>query len=354
MTSLLIGASGFLGLNLVDTLQATGQSFVCGTRRRAPRIGLRRRGVQLCHADLDDPTSLVSAMTGKQVVFHLAGHYPALSLDPQATLATGRHQTQTVLDAAAHAGVERLVYVSSTATTAPCGERDATERDVFVESPGLGVYHDLKWSMEQQAAKETRLEVRIACPGACIGPWDQRIGTTAPLVGLANARRVALPDGILNLVDVRDAAVGIAAMGLREHAPKRVLLVGHNLQLFPFLTRVAARYGVEPPHLLSDCQAQEAALEAEEASAVSGKRPALSRELVDLIIEGVSIDASLSDDRLGVVYRTVEQTLNAFEHWARPRRIIPRDLEVFHDVPLTQSPRPRAHNPVRGDRRSSL
>lgn len=328
MQTLVLGAGGFLGLNLVDTLNQQGHRFRCGTRRRAPRMALRQRNVELVNADLNESESLKSAMRDTDLVYHLAGHYPALSLHPEATMALGLRQMRVVLQAAAHNGVRRLVYVSSAATVAPAYHRASNEGDVFTQRPSDGVYHELKWRMEQLALEEDRLEVVVACPGACLGPWDQRIGTSAPLVAMANGHPIALPDGILNLVDVRDAAEGIAALGVIRNVPKRVLMVGHNLQLFPFLNEAAARYGVSGPRRLHASEAHSYALAEERRAEVEHNRARLSVELVDLIVSGVHIDASLSRQALGLTYRNIEQTLDAFERWARKRRILPRILET--------------------------
>jgi dihydroflavonol-4-reductase len=291
-------------------------------------MALRKRQVDVVHADLDEPESLAAAMANTDLVLHVAGHYPALSLDPEATLALGLRQMLNVLDAAALQGVRRLVYVSSAATAAPSeSDEPSTEAHVFADADGMGAYHTLKFRMEQLALAEDRLEVTIACPGACLGPWDQRVGTSAPLVALANGQPVALPDGMLNLVDVRDAAAGIAELGLLSTVPERVLMVGHNLPLFDFLNDVADRYGVPGPKRLPAMAARRAALREERIAARDGTRAKLSVELVDLIVEGIAIDASLSRQALGLTYRPVEETLEAFEQWARPRRILPRILE---------------------------
>lgn len=324
MSVLILGAAGFLGVNLVDAALAAGVTPRCARRRRTNVMALRRRGVPMVELDLDEPASLREALAGAEVVYHLAGHYPRLSLDRAATLTTGMRQMAAVLDAAARARVRRLVYVSSTATVAPDPEGVSSERATFSGPPGFGVYHDLKWSMEAMALAEDRLEVLIACPGACIGPWDLRVGTSALLVGLARGLDPPHPEGVVNLVDARDVAAALLALGAHRSPPRRVILAAGNHHLHALLVALARRYGVPPPAPpLSELEAIRRADEAE-AAAKSG-RPSLSREIVDLVIHGVPVDAFLSRDALAATYRPLSETLDAFDAWARRMKLIPTE-----------------------------
>jgi dihydroflavonol-4-reductase len=327
VTALVLGAGGFLGINLVDALQAGGWSFRCGRRKRSNVLALRERKVALVPADLDSVEELTAAMSGCEVVFHLAGHYPRLSLDKEAALATGLSQLERVLDAAATApceGRRRVIYVSSTASVAPAKDGPSDERHVFAASPGFGTYHDLKWAMEARALAETRFEVVVACPGACLGPYDLRVGTSALLVGLARGMDPPHPDGQVNPVDARDVAQALLALARHEAPPRRILLSAQSLSLHQMLVGLARRYGVrEPSPPLSAAAARRLADDEEARAAREGGRPALSREIVDLIVHGTAIDAGLSRRALGLTYRPLDATLDAADDWNRRMRILP-------------------------------
>ena len=320
---LVLGAAGFLGLNLVDALLASGVTPRCARRKRTNVLALRQRKVPMVQVDLDAPDELAAAMAGVDVVFHLAGHYPRFSLDHDGAMKTGMGQLERVLDAAANAGVRRLIYVSSTATVAPVAGRASTEADVFTEAPGLGTYHDLKWHMERRAAEELRLEVITVCPAACLGPWDLRVGTSAMLVGLGRGLDVPHPDGVVSWVDARDVAEGLVRLGRLPKPPRRVLLSAGSLRLQELLELAAARYGVIASRPMSDAEAIAFADAEETRAQAQGGRAALARELVDLIIHGVHLDTTLARATLGLVFRPLEDTLVAFDEWARRVRILP-------------------------------
>lgn len=325
MTPLVLGAAGFLGLNLVDVLRDAGVEPRCGRRKRTNVLPLRSRKVAMVHADLDDAESLVGAMDGCDVVFHCAGHYPRHSLDRDAAFATGLRQSEAVLDAAACAGVRRVVYVSSTATVAPNPDGGpADERHVFSRAPGHGVYHDLKWAMERRFLAEDRLDVVVACPSACLGAWDLRVGTSALLVALGRGMNPAHPDGIVSLVDTADVARGLLAMADHPAPPRRVILSASSQPLHALLVTLAERYGVTPPSPALPAEAALALADAEEARALrDGGRAGLSREIADLIVHGVPLSARLAETALGLRWTPLSTTLDTFDAWARRMRLLP-------------------------------
>jgi dihydroflavonol-4-reductase len=322
--SLVLGAAGFLGLNLVDALIAGGQQPRCGRRARTNVLALRQRKVPLVQADFDAPETLVEAMRGVDVVYHVGGHYPRFSLELDKERALGLERLERVLDAAATAGVRRLVYVSSTATVAPRDDGgQSTEVDTFDEAPRWGTYHDLKWHLERRALDEHRLEVFVACPGACLGPWDLRVGTSAMLVGLARGIDVPHPDGFVSWVDVRDVATGVRALGTFDAPPHRVIFSAASIRLQHLLETAGRFYGVPVSPPMSDSEATAFADAEEHRASQGGPRARLARELVDLIVHGPRIDARRSRDALGVTYRPLDETLRDFDAWARRVRFIP-------------------------------
>ena len=129
MRVLVLGATGFLGLNIVDALKDADLDVLAAYRK--PSLALRRRKVERIKADLDDTESLRAAMAVCDVVIHAAGHYPRHSQNPDLAIETGLRQSRAVLDAAAASGIKRLVYISSTASVAPADGRPSDERDVF-------------------------------------------------------------------------------------------------------------------------------------------------------------------------------------------------------------------------------
>jgi dihydroflavonol-4-reductase len=318
MKALVLGAGGFLGLNLVDALNAAGFPPRCGRRARSNVLGLRARKAELVTADLDLPPTLAPALAGIEVVFHLAGHYPRLSLDPEATVRTAERQTQALLDAVAQAGVQRLVYVSSTATVAPSGHGPSTERDVFSLAPSSGAYHRAKWRMEQLVQQERRFETVTVCPGATLGAHDWKVGTAALLVAAARGECPPHPDGWVNPVDAGDVAELLVRLSRARRPPPRVLAAGGSYRFHDVLSGLGRRYGPAVlPAPLHSIEALAFAEAEERLAAATGQRPRLSSEIAELVVHGVPIDASLGKEVLGRAWTPLDITLDTFDTWAR-------------------------------------
>lgn len=324
MTVLVLGAGGFLGLNTVDALTSAGLEVRCGRRRRSNVLALRQRRLSLVEADLEKPATLVEAMKGTDAVIHLAGHYPRYSTHALESTQLALRQTEHVLASAAKAGVPRLIYISSTATVAARPSGASTEADVYTSVPGLGTYHDLKWRMEQLVLAEDRLETVTLCPGACLGSHDWKMGTSAVLWQLRRGKVGRYPDGLVSWVDARDVGEAIARTCQQRLVQPRLLLAAQSMRFFDFLELAADRYQAQRPEAPLSPQAAIALADQEELAAeqLSG-RPSLSRELVDLIVHGPSIDASLASASLDFKYRTLDQALDAFDAWAERMTVAP-------------------------------
>lgn len=111
MRALVIGGTGFLGLNVVDELLAAGHEVRVTRRKRSITALVRRRPVTLVEASLDAPEELERAMDGCDVVFLAGAHYPRYSLDVHASLEEGVRGVTNACRAARAAGT-RLVYTS--------------------------------------------------------------------------------------------------------------------------------------------------------------------------------------------------------------------------------------------------
>ncbi|MGC9356812.1 MAG: NAD-dependent epimerase/dehydratase family protein [Anaerolineae bacterium] len=113
--ALVTGATGFIGSTLIRYLLADGYE-VRGLAIDPPSPGLFPDSIQVLIGDIADSGSVQSAVTGVDVVFHLAAKLHVV--DPQPDEKDEFWQvnvegTQRVIDAAEHAGVQRVVFFST-------------------------------------------------------------------------------------------------------------------------------------------------------------------------------------------------------------------------------------------------
>jgi len=216
MRAFVTGGTGFVGSHLVEELLRRGVD-VSALVRSEPRW-LKGLPVGLVAGDLDDPVALRKSLEGVDVVFHVAGltRAPDEALLREANVET----TRRLMDAAADAGVPRLLITSSQAAAGPSA---GAPLDEAAPMQPVSAYGRSKAAMEE-AVRDHPLADRsvIVRPPSVYGPREADIHTmirTAarqrvfPVVGDAHAPALALVH-IRDLVrGMADAAASDAAAG---------------------------------------------------------------------------------------------------------------------------------------------
>ncbi len=117
MTALVTGGAGFIGSHLVDALSSRGDRVRVLDDLSTGRRGNLRPDADLIPASVADRAALDRAMKGVDAVFHLAAVVSVQRCleDPVGTNEVNITGTARVLQAAAAAGVRRVVFASSAA-----------------------------------------------------------------------------------------------------------------------------------------------------------------------------------------------------------------------------------------------
>ena len=112
---LVTGGTGFVGSHVVRALLAQGRSVRCLVRPTSRRDNLEGLPVEIAVGDLTDPASLARALAGVHTLYHVAADYRLWAKDPQELYRANAGGTDSILAAAAAAGVAKVVYTSSVA-----------------------------------------------------------------------------------------------------------------------------------------------------------------------------------------------------------------------------------------------
>lgn len=334
--ALVIGATGFIGLNLVDALLERGVAVRATRRPKSVTVFLRKRRVELVPGDLEDTDSLARAMDGCDAVFVTAGHYPRYSLDRDDALETAVRQIRNACEAAVRAGTPRFVYTSSTGALAHVWPGAASEDDIPPAMPSDSTYRAVKWAMEREVdrfVRERSLPAVTMIPGGCIGPWDVRCGTGGLLVATVHGALPWYVDGIVNLVDAIDVARAHVRAAEIDLAPgSRFCLAGHATTMGALLPLIARRYGGRVPPVRLSAEAAKARADADERAAAEQRgRVDVPRELVDLIVTGQPVSSERAEAALGFRPAPLVESLDRAHEWFRRFRYVP-DAAVSREV----------------------
>ncbi len=217
------GGTGFLGAALVQDLLA-GRVPVRVLARPSPRADLlETQGAEIVRGGLEDLDSIVRAVSGADIVYHLAAKVdsPGRKAD---FLDTNVGGTERVLTACLRQGVNRVVYSSSLAVYGPVSEAQRIDENTsYDESPQLrDFYAESKILADQFAvrfAHQTGLPLTIVRPGIVYGSGKQLpVGLLGFTVGRNNFvfgnpnHRIPL-NYVENLVDAMQLAAQSASNG---------------------------------------------------------------------------------------------------------------------------------------------
>jgi nucleoside-diphosphate-sugar epimerase len=167
---LVTGASGFIGSNLTERLVARGDDVTCLVRGTSNRALLEPMGVRFAVGDVRDAGAVRSAVSGAEVVYHLAGLVTAFRL--RDLIEVNAQGFSNVVEAcAARATPPVLVFVSSLAAAGPSPpDRARTECDA---PRPVSHYGHSKRAAELIAEKyAARVPITIVRPPIVFGEGD--------------------------------------------------------------------------------------------------------------------------------------------------------------------------------------
>jgi len=251
MKTLVTGASGHLGANLVRALGRAGREVRALVRPTSDRRGLEGERVEVVLGDVLDRRDVERAVAGCARVFHAAAVYSVDDREREQIVATAVEGTRNVLEAAARAGVDRVVYTSSVATLG--SSREPEPRDETAPAPrGGSAYVEAKVRAEE-VARELAGEVPVVIvnPSVILGPWDFKPTPSTRLVArlLSSGGSPIHFRGGVNVVDARDAAEGHLLAESRGVPGERYILGGANVTFRQLLEEVAGLAGLRRPWL---------------------------------------------------------------------------------------------------------
>src|SRR5690242_9637858 len=320
MTTLVTGASGFLGSHVARLLVERGERVRVLLRPTSQTRLLEDLALERVVGDLRDPGSLEEALRGVQAVYHVAADYRLWARDPREIYESNVQGTRNLLEAVKRAGVEKFVYTSTVGTVAvPRAGILPDESVVTSIDEMIGAYKRSKWLAEQEArqAAAAGLPVVIVNPTTPVGPGDWKPTPTGKIiVDFLNGRMPGYVDTGLNFVPVEDCAAGHLLAAERGRVGERYILGGHNLTLKEVLDTLAAISGLRAPRWkIPHAVAYAAAGIDAVFSSLVGREPQIPLEGVRMARHKMFVDASKAERELGFTPGPIAAALQRAVAW---------------------------------------
>jgi dihydroflavonol-4-reductase len=319
MTTLVTGASGFLGSHVARQLVARGEEVRVLMRPSSTNRAIADLSLEYVTGDLRDPASLDRAMKGAKRVFHVAADYRLSAKRKRDIYDSNVGGTKNVLEAAKRAGVEQLIYTSTVATIAVDRPQLPNEfTDAKLEEM-IGHYKRSKWMAEQEARNATKagLPLIIVMPTTPVGPWDWKPTPTGKIIlDFLNGKMPGYVETGLNFVGVEDCAAGHLLAAEKGKAGERYLLGGENLTLKGMLDILSKITGLRAPRMkIPHGLALGVAYANTVFSRLIGREPGIPIEGVKIAQHMMFVDCSRAQRELGFKAGPVAAALERAVRW---------------------------------------
>lgn len=244
--ALVTGANGHLGNNLVRLLLNKGipvRASVRNIKNKEPFVGLDCEVVQ---SDITDKQSLINALQGVETFYAVGAAFKLWAKDPKKEIYDVNIQgTQNMVEAAAEAGVKRIVYVSSIAAlnynqlpTKESNGYNPDRRDMYYNSKNDGE------KLAFELAKKHNIELVAVLPSAMIGSESSgSLSVSYNIISLILKKEIPVETGItLNWIDVKDVAEGCYLAATKGKNGERYILANEKCTSIKDTTKIAQQF----------------------------------------------------------------------------------------------------------------
>lgn len=241
--ALVTGANGHLGNNLVRLLINKGipvRASVRNIKNKEPFVGLDCEVVQ---SDISNKQLIVNALQGVETFYAVGAVFKLWAKDPKKEIYDINIEgTKNIVEAAAEAGVKRIVYVSSIAalnySQLPTKEsygNNPDRRDMYYNSKNDGE------KLAFELAKKHNIELVAVLPSAMIGETAFKpLSVSYNIISLILKKEIPVETNItLNWIDVKDVAEGCYLAATKGKNGERYILANEKCTSIKQTTKIA-------------------------------------------------------------------------------------------------------------------
>lgn len=312
---LITGGTGFLGTHIVRQFIDAGEKNLRVMASSVPEW-MKDAGVEAVIGSVTNRDDVASAVVNTSAIFHLAGKVSRDNEDAAAMNKVHVEGTRILCEAAKEAGVTTMVLASSSGTIAVSEDEQIFDEtfpqpvDVF----SRWAYYASKYYQERAALENFDGDGRklvILNPSLLLGPDDERLSSTKPVLDFLARKIPYTPSGGLSFVDARDAASAfISALEKGRHQEK-YLLGAANMTFPQFFGRLERLSGISAPMFkVPKKLAMAGSTMIESVFKNWGKASPVASKEVEQAEYFWYFDSSKAEEELGFAPRDPQETLN--------------------------------------------
>ncbi|MBN2157669.1 MAG: NAD-dependent epimerase/dehydratase family protein [Candidatus Lokiarchaeota archaeon] len=322
MKTLVTGATGFIGSNVVRELIKDGEEIRITLRKNSDTRNINDLDVEKVYCDIRNRESVKNALKGCDTLYHVAAYFAHWSPNTQLFYDINVEGTKTLLEEALSQGFEKVVYTSTSNTIGSHGAGNyVTEEAEFNGWKAKDHYAISKYLAEIEAKKicEKGLPMVIVNPTLVIGVGDSKpTPSGALIVDIANGDMPGYIEGAINVIDVEDVARGHILAAKKGRSGERYLFGNNNIYVGEFFNLIAEITGVKPPKLKIPYRlAIFLGYLFQLGSRITKKPPTVSVSQVRLGKMGEHFDCSKAIDELGLPQTPIKHTIEKAVDWYR-------------------------------------
>lgn len=253
MTTLVTGATGHLGANLVRALLARGEKVRVLLRKESQNTEVEGLDIEHAYGNLKDELSLIKAVKGCDYVYHLAAFVSIRDGDQKELYDVNVLGTRFLMQACRQARVKRVVHCSSFGAVGNNPKGASNEKWAVSPYEMTTDYEISKTFAELEVYKEVvrGLPAVIVNPSGIVGPWDFKpslLGRT--IIEFAQGKMRASVQGGFDFTPVQDVVQGHLLAMEKGVIGERYLLTGAQHSLAETLDWLEELTGTTKPKIV--------------------------------------------------------------------------------------------------------
>ncbi len=323
-TAFITGATGFLGLNLVEELLSDGWKVIALHRPASDVRALEKLGIDLVEGAIDDLASLKNAIPeSAYAVFHVAGNTSLWSHARDRQFQDNVIGTRCMVEASINRGVRRFIHTSSVVTYG-VQKGIVTEASSQLGDQSKISYFRTKALAEYEVKKASKkgLDIVIMNPANIIGRHDHH-NWSRMIRMVYDEKLPGVPPGAGSFCHAREVARAHIKAAEIGGSSKNYLLGGADATFLELIQIIASIVERTPPKRVSPAFLLSAVGRFSQWwSHLSGKEPDITPDSARLVSSTLYCSSERAIEELGYQPASLEAMVSDCVEWMKSQGLL--------------------------------